>query len=185
MRDTGLPTKLNVCGTEYEINSDFRDVINICFAYNDPEITPQAANYITVYLLYKCDIEELPDYGEALKKAVWFLDGGKDYSKQPQSSPKLFDWVQDYDFIISAVDQSVKTAETVLELPYMHWWTFIRKLSERKETRLDNIIGIRDKINRHQKLEKWESQMLRENEDVILFRNKKLDEFEKEMWGDI
>ncbi len=183
MRTTGLPTTLTVGGQEFEINTDFRYIIEtICFAYNDPDVPPEYAGYILVYNLYKCDIEELPDYSEALKQACWFVDGGRDYEDQPKKAPRLFDWEQDYDFIISAVDQSVKTAETVLELDYMHWWTFLRKFSERKETRLDNIIGIREKLAKHEKLEKWEQRTLEENRSIIELRDNETDELEKELW---
>ena len=65
----------------------------------------------------------------------------------------------------------------------MHWWTFLRKLSERKDTRLDSIITIRDKLNRHEKLDEFEKRILAENQDLIYIKNDEMKKFEEEMWG--
>ena len=46
------------------------------------------------------------------------------------------------------------------------------------------IIGLREKIAKGEKLEKWEKQMLRENRDIIMIKNKDDEEFERELWGD-
>jgi hypothetical protein len=180
-----LPKSLTVDGFEKEIYTDFRSILLICSAYNDPELSKEEANYVLVNNLFVDDIEDIQNRNEALKQAIWFVDGGKDYSGQPENSPKLFDWEQDFDFIISAVDKNVKTVETVLELPYMHWWTFLQKLSERKETRLDTLIGIREKLAKGQPLENWEKAILRENKEIVILRDKSNEEFEKELWGDV
>lgn len=181
--ELGLPVTLNIGGVDYEIYTDFRSIITILCAYNDPEIPAQTANYVLINNLFVCDISEITDYEEALKQAIWFVDGGKEY-KEPENSPKLMDWEQDYDFIISAVDKNLNTAETVLDLEYMHWWTFLRKFSERKETRLDTLIGIREKLIKGEKLDKHEKEILRENRDIIILKDKNNEDFENELWGD-
>lgn len=181
---SNLPRSLIIGGKEHEIYTDFRDVILICTAYNDPDLSTEDASFVLLNNLFVEDISEIEDIEEALKQAVWFIDGGKDYAENSHESPKLMDWEQDYDYIISAVDTGIKTAETVLDLEYMHWWTFLRKFSERKETRLDTIINIRDKLAKGRALDKGEKEILRYNRDAVFFKNSKNKEFEDEMWGD-
>lgn len=167
----GLPTTLTVDGIEREINTDFRDVINIFVMLNDDKIPEIEKGILLVGLLYKDDVFEFGNIKEAMEQARWFLDCGKEW-KQKGNAPKLLDWEQDYSMIISAVDKNIKTAETCLELPYLHWWTFINKFTERGECQLSTVVGIREKMSKGKKLEKYEEEMLRENRDVIVIKNK-------------
>lgn len=181
---TELPSFLEIEGKKFEIKTDFRDIIKIFSEISDEKLNDIEKIYIILDKLFlNSEIFGVEDIFSAFKKAKWFLDGGKDYSENSKDTPKIFDWEQDFDFIISAVDQSVKTVETVLDLKYMHWWTFLRKLSERKDTRLDSIITIRDKLNRHEKLDEFERRILSENHDLIFIKNNEMKKFEEEMWG--
>lgn len=179
-----LPRSLVIGGKEHEIYTDFRDIILICTAYNDPELSTEDASFVLLNNLFVDDISNIENIEEALKHAVWFIDGGKNYSENAQDSPKLMDWEQDYDYIISAVDTGIKTAETVLDLDYMHWWTFLRKFTERKQTRLDTLISIRDKLAKGKPLDSGEKEIIRYNRDAVFFKSSKNKEFEEEMWGD-
>lgn len=168
----GLPMTLIVNGKERKINADFRDVYEILLMFNDPEIRPQEQTFLMLQMLYKDDFMTFGDTEEAIKQAKWFIDCGKTY-KTKATEEKVVDFEQDFDYIISAVDKNIKTAETCLELDFLHWWTFWAKLGERdKECQLSTIIGIREKLNKGKKLEKYEQEMLRENRDVIIIKNK-------------
>lgn len=180
---TDLPYTLEVDGVEREINTDFRDIINIFIALNDNELSPQDKTIVMLNNLYKCDIEELQNIQEAIDKASWFMDWGKEYTEK-KDSPKLMDWEQDYNMIIAAVNNKVKTVEDVRELPHLHWWTFLGYFSERGKCQLSQIMELREKIAKGEKLEKWEKQMLRDNQDIIILHDKSDDEFEQELWGD-
>jgi hypothetical protein len=178
-----LPYTLEVDGVEREINTDFRDIINIFIALNDNELSPQDKTIVMLNNLYKCDIEELQNIQEAIDKASWFMDWGKEY-KEKENAPKLMDWEQDYNMIIAAVNNKVKTVEDVRELPHLHWWTFLGYFSERGKCQLSQVMELREKIAKGEKLEKWEKQMLRDNQDIIILHDKNDDEFEQELWGD-
>ena len=47
-----LPTSLPVCGTEYEIRSDYRAILDIIIALNDPELTDSEKVTIALLIFY-------------------------------------------------------------------------------------------------------------------------------------
>lgn len=181
--NTDLPYTLTVGGEEKAIYCDFRDIILICNAFNDPELKDSEKNQIMLTNLYVDDWWAFSDIEEAIKRAVWFIDWGKEYSEK-ENGPRIMDWEQDYNMIVSAVDKSIKTAESCLELPFMHWWTFLAKFSERGECQFSTVTDIRDKMNKGKKLEKHEKEILRENREQIILKNNAAKEFEYELWGD-
>ena len=179
---TDLPYSLNIGGVEKAINCDFRDIILICNAFNDPNLKTSEKTRIMLNNLYVDDWMEFSNIEEAIKKAVWFIDWGKEYSEK-ENSPKVMDWEQDYNLIISAVNNKAAVVD-VRDLPFMHWWTFLGYFSDRGECQFSSITEIREKINKGKKLEKWEREILRDNRDQIILKNKAAAEFENELWGD-
>lgn len=179
---TDLPYFLTVNGIEREIYCDFRDVINIFIAINDEELTDTEKQYIILNNLYACDISELGDLTEAVEKARWFLDWGKDYSRTVETA-KIINWEQDFNMVVSAVDRNIKTAESCMELPFLHWWTFLSKFTERGECTLSYVMSIRDKLNKGRKLESYEKEMLSETPEIIEIKTKADEDFEREVFG--
>lgn len=177
-----LPETVTIDDIEYKINADFRDIINIFNALNDDELTDKEKTFVLLNNFYVDDIMGIDNLEEAVKKAIWFMDWGKDY-KDRKETAKLIDWEQDYNLIISAVNTKAKTVEDVRQLPFLHWWTFLSMFSERDKCRLSTIIELRDKLAKGQKLEKWEKQTLRENRDEIILTTKADEKLEKELWG--
>lgn len=179
---TDLPYSLIVDGKERAINCDFRDIILICNAFNDPELNTAEKTIVMISNLFVDDLWELGNIEEAIKQAVWFIDWGKEF-KNKEKSPRIMDWEQDYNLIISAVNKSANVLD-VRDLPFMHWWTFLGYFSDRGECQFSSITEIREKLNKGIRLEKWEKEILRENRDQIILKNKASEEFEEEMWGD-
>ncbi len=177
-----LPYTLIVDGEEKAINCDFRDVITICNAFSDSEVPEAEKQHIMLNNLYVDDYTQFHNIQEAAKQACWFIDWGKTYEKN-EKSPKIMDWEQDYNLIISAVNNKVNTLD-IRELPFLHWWTFLGYFSDRGECQFSSITDIRDKLNKGKKLEKWEKELLRENRDTIILKNKNNEEFENELWGE-
>lgn len=177
---TDLPKTLIVDGIEREIYCDFRDVIQILSAYNDEELTQQEKAIVLLNNLYVEDFVNFIDIQGALQKAIWFIDWGKEY-KEEKNSPKIMDWEQDYNLIVSAINQKIHTE--IRELEFLHWWTFLGYFSERGECQYSTIVSIREKIFKGQKLEKWEKQILHENRDMIMLKAEGDDDFESELWG--
>ena len=163
-----LPKELNINGIDRAIRSDFRVALLIFQAYNDPELSDQEKAQAMMECLY-VDYEEIPldDFQEAHDQAIWFLDGGGnvDENSKHQQAKKVMDWEQDERIIFSAVNK-VAGHET-RAVDYMHWWTFLGYFNEIGEGLLSTVINIRQKKNKHKKLEKYEQEFYRENKSLI------------------
>ncbi len=166
-----LPYTLNIDGREYDINCDFRDVINMLCAYGDPELNNRQRAYILIHNLYVNDEEISPEnLDEALKQACWFIDCGKKYEKT-ENAPRLMDWEQDYNIIISAVNKSANVLD-IRELPFLHWWTFMGYFQERGECIFSSVVEIRDKLKKGKKLEKYEREFLSANRGQVVLTDR-------------
>lgn len=158
-----LPKSLSVAGREYAIRSDFRDVLNIISAFNDPELEPREKLFCCLYILY-VDFETMPDrdYESAYKQALWFMDCGRGASQK--NAPHTLDWEQDEIIIFPAVNK-VAGFET-RAVDYLHWWTFMGYFMEIGEGVLSNVLHIRGKKAKGKKLEKWEREFWMANADI-------------------
>lgn len=168
---TDLPYTLSVDGVQRKINADFRDVINILCAYNDPELDSESRTFILLNNLYSEDFTEFEDIDEAIKQAVWFIDCGKEYSKTESTPRRLMDWEQDYNIVVSAVNKSANVLD-VRELPFLHWWTFMGYLEERGECTFSYVVEIRDKLTKGKNLEKYERDFLNSNREQVILQDK-------------
>lgn len=166
-----LPYTLSVDGVQRKINADFRDVINILCAYNDPELDSESRTFILLNNLYSEDFTEFKDIDEAIKQAVWFIDCGKEYSKTESTPRRLMDWEQDYNIVISAVNKSANVLD-VRDLPFLHWWTFMGYLEERGECTFSYVVEIRDKMSKGKNLEKYEREFLNANREQVILQDK-------------
>lgn len=180
--NTDLPFFLTVDGIDREIYSDFRDVIKILVALQDPEVPNGERNLILLNNLFVDDWTVFTDIDEALKQAKWFMDCGKEYKEVNENSPQIINWAQDYGLICEAVNKVINVLE-VRQLKYLHWWTFCGYFGERGECRISTFAEIRDKINKGKKLEKYEKEILRENREQIIIKDKRNADFENEIFG--
>ncbi len=171
-----LPKSLNVNGIEYDIRTDFRDVLNILLAFDDPNLSPQEKTYVCLYIMYM-DFEKIPpqDYKEAAEKAMEFIDHGTGNNKR--QSPRVMDWEQDECILFPAINR-VAGFET-REKEYIHWWTFVGYYLEIREGLFSNVVAIRAKKKKGKKLEKWEQEFYNANVNICKLREKLSDE-EKE-----
>ena len=58
----------------------------------------------------------------------------------------------------------------VRSAPYVHWWTFLAYFNGVGEGQLSTVVGIRSKLQKGKKLEKWEQEFYTEHKDQIDFR---------------
>lgn len=183
-----FPTSLNIGGVEYEIRTDYRVILDLLMALNDPELS-DSDNKMSAYMKSRVILEIMfPDWDnipqeyiqEALDKVSEFIDMGiGDDSKKP----KTMDWEQDAPIIIPAINK-VLNREIRAE-KYMHWWTFLGAYMEIGEGLFSNVIHIRQKKAKGKKLEKWEQEFYKENKSLIDFQHKeKRSNEEKEMLRD-
>lgn len=183
-----FPTSLNIGGVEYEIRTDYRVVLDLLMALNDPELS-DSDNKMSAYMQSRVILEIMfPDCDnipqehiqEALDKVAEFIDMGiGDDSKKP----KTMDWEQDAPIIIPGINKVLN--KEIRAEKYMHWWTFLGAYMEIGEGLFSNIIHIRQKKAKGKKLEKWEQEFYKENKSLIDFQNKeKRSNEEKEMLRD-
>lgn len=170
-----LPEELTVGGVDYPIRTDYRNVLQVFEAFQDPELQPEEKWIVAIYLLFEdfsCDDDVLQaaqngfDLEEAMKQISWFISAGQP-EKQVLEHP-TYNWTQDEQMIFSAVNK-VAGRET-RELEYLHWWTFLGYFNEVGEGTFSFIVGIRHKLNKCKKLEKHEKEFLSHNKELVLMK---------------
>lgn len=167
-----LPEVLTVGGEDYPIRTDYRNVLQVFEAFQDPELTQEEKWIVAIYLLFEnfsCDDDVLEaaqdgfDLGKAMKQISWFISAGQP-EKQVLEQP-TYNWTQDEQMIFSAVNK-VAGRET-RELEYLHWWTFLGYFNEVGEGTFSFVVGIRHKLNKGKKLEKHEKEFLSHNKELV------------------
>lgn len=167
-----LPKSLTVNGKEYKIRTDYRDVLNVLVAFDDPNLEDTDKVYVCMTIIYE-DSDSIPeeDLKEAYEKAMWFIDNGNTDEKH---SPKTMDWEQDANLIFPAVNRVAGCEVRAVE--YLHWWTFLGYFMEIGESAFSTILNLRQKKAKGKKLEKWERDFWNENADVCKLKTKLSDE---------
>lgn len=167
-----LPETLAVDGVEYPIRTDYRNVLQMFEAFQDPELTQEEKWIVAVYLMFEdffCDDDVLQavqdgfDLDESIKQISWFISAGQP-EKQVLERP-TYNWKQDEQIIFSSVNK-VAGRET-RELEYLHWWTFLGYFYEIGEGTFSFVVGIRNKLNKGKKLEKHEKEFLAHNRELV------------------
>ena len=97
-----LPVTLKVGKKEWKIRTDYRDILVIMQAFNDPELTVEEAHVVMCKILYE-GWTDMPKelYEEAAKKALWFLDCGQE-DEEDIMPVKVMDWEQDEPILFPA-----------------------------------------------------------------------------------
>lgn len=170
-----LPTSLNISGVDFSIRTDFRVIIDILIAMNDPELDEYGKMEVMLKVLYE-DWQNIPEdcLEEALKKASEFIDCGQRESNPNKPKPRLIDWEQDGGMIVPAVNKVAGTE--VRAAPYMHWWTFFSYFMEVGESLFSTVLGIRSKKAHGERLDKWEKKFYHDNKDIIDIKTRLSDE---------
>lgn len=170
-----FPTSLNIGGVDYEIRTDYRAVLDLLTALNDPDLT-DADEQMTAYMQSRVIMEIMfPNFDniptehwqEALNKVSDFINMG---ISDERKKPKLMDWEQDAPIIIPAVNRVLNYE--IRAQKYVHWWTFLGAYMEIGESLFSNVIHIRQKKASGKKLEKWEQEFYKENKSLIDFEQK-------------
>lgn len=170
-----FPKSLNIGAVDYEIRTDYRVVLDLLTALNDPELTdsdPAVTAYAQTQCIMKimfpqCDDIPAEHIEEALKKVSEFIDMG---IVEEKKKPKVMDWEQDAPIIIPALNKVLNTEIRAVE--YMHWWTFLGAYMEIGDSLFSNVVHIRQKKAHNKKLEKWEQEFYKENKVLIDFKQK-------------
>ena len=160
----GLPKSLTVCGSEYEIRSDYRAVLDICAALSDNELNEQEKACAALDIFYPA-FSEMPveHYQEALEQCFWFINCGEE--QRDQRTPKLMDWEQDFRYIVAPVNRVL--GKEIRDIPYLHWWTFISAYYEIGDCTFAQIVRIRDKKARGRALDNQDQEWYRRNRSLV------------------
>ena len=162
-----LPTSQTLGGIEYEIRSDFRAVLDICAALNDPELSDIEKAEVALTIFYP-EWNEIPEkyLQEALQSCFDFIACGEENTGKKQ--PKLMDWEQDFKHIVPAVNRVL--GQEIRAMQYLHWWTFIGAYNEIGDCLFAQIVSIRDKKAHGKKLDKFEQEWYRKNRGLVDFK---------------
>lgn len=159
-----LPKTAVIGGTEYTINTDFRDILEIMGYLTDQKRPEYLRWQIAIGLFYDGTIPEA-NQREAMEYMAEFISYGESES---QPGPKLMDWQQDAQIILGDVNKVA--GKEVRGESYLHWWTFLSYFYAIGEGQLSTIVSIRSKKASGKKLEKWEEEFYRKNRQKIDFR---------------
>ena len=161
-----LPTAFVFGGDTYEIRSDYRAILDIITALNDPELDSQEKMIVSLGIFYpRFDEMNVTDYQEAIRKCFWFINGGKDNSEMDAQPHKLIDWEKDFRYIASPINKAIHTDIRAVE--YCHWWTFLSYFDDIGECTLSQIVHIRDLKARHKPLDKQDREWYRKNRHLV------------------
>lgn len=159
-----LPKSLTVCGSEYEIRSDFRAVLDICAALSDNELDDQDKALVALDIMYPAFVEMPPEhYQEAIQQCFWFINCGDD--DQNRKAPKLMDWEHDFKYIVAPINRVM--GQEVRSVKYLHWWTFISAYYEIGDCTFAQIIRIRDKKARGKTMDKMDREWYSRNRSLV------------------
>lgn len=176
-----LPETLEVGDEEYPIRTDYRNILDVFEAFQDPDMIQEEKWIVAIYLMFEdfsCtdDVLQATQDGfnleEAIQQISWFISAGQP-EKQVLAKP-TYNWKQDEQIIFSAVNK-VAGRET-RELEYLHWWTFLGYFNEVGEGTFSFIVGIRHKLNNGKKLEKHEKEFLAQNKELVKLEKPKTKE---------
>ena len=159
-----LPKSLSVCGSEYEIRSDYRAVLDICTALSDSELTDQEKAFTALDIMFPA-FEEMPPehYQEAVKQCFWFINCGD--GDQNKKAPKLMDWEHDFKHIVAPINRVM--GQEIRSIPYLHWWSFISAYYEIGDCTFAQIVRIRDKKARGKTLDKIDQEWYNRNRSLV------------------
>lgn len=164
-----LPEELEVGKNTYPIRTDFRDILKILCAFNDPELQDEEKVYVCLCILYP-NYEEMPksDYEAAFEAALSFIDYGVE--SNAIKSPRIMDWEQDENLIFPAVNKVA--GFEVRASKYIHWWTFMGYYMEIGEGTFSQVLHLRLKRSKGKKLEKWEREFWQANKAICVLKQR-------------
>lgn len=163
-----LPTSVELGGTEYAIRSDYRVILDILAMLADPELDGEDKAHEMLVAFYP-DYEKIPymEYDAAIRQCIQFINCGEE-EYQEKKVTKFMDWEQDFPLIASPVNHILNTE--IRGLDYLHWWTFISAYQEIGDCTFAQVVNIRQKKAKNQKLDKSEQEFYKRNKHLVDFK---------------
>lgn len=123
----GYPKEIEIDGTNFSIDTDFRTWIGINEAMLDISLDPNVRAYL-IMSVFKKSIPRLET--TSLKKVANFLKGpNQEDSKESahRKSRYIFSFTYDADYIIGAFQECYGI--DLINIDYLHWWHFLALLN--------------------------------------------------------
>lgn len=184
-----LPKSIIIEDKEYPIRNDgdYRMVLDCFSALQDTELNEQERLIVSLAIFYK-DVLSLDtldnvfneDNINELVQGMFDFFACNNIKNTAKSSYKLIDWEQDEQMIVSAINSVAGTE--IRAVPYMHWFTFMSYYGAVGESTLSTVVGIRNKLKRGKKLEKYEQEFRKENPEYFIWNSKSAEDKEAEDW---
>lgn len=163
-----LPRSVEIKNTEIPINWDYRCALDIMEVLADSKLSNQERGFFALGFFYPTFREMPPNWHqEATQKLFWFLRAGEP-EEGKKNAPKLMDWKQDFRFLVPPISKAI--GRDIREPEPLHWWTFLAGYMEMGECTFSQIVSIRRKLARREKLSKTEQSWYRENKDIVKLR---------------
>ena len=189
-----LPTTVTLNGTVYTIREqgDYRMVLDCFQVLNDVELSDKERTLACLIIFYEDfnEVESVLDLDEEtltglINNAFLFFNCGQKHSSG-ETNYKTIDWEQDSQLISSAVNKVA--GKEIRAEQYIHWWTFMGYFNAVGESALSTVVGIRDKIVKGKKLEKYERQFRQDNPQYFTWdrrtlKQKEDDELLNQLWN--
>lgn len=189
-----LPTTITINETVYVIRNrgDYRMVLDCFQVLNDIELseTERIIAFLIIFYEDFNDVESVlsldeDTMSELIDNAFSFFNCGQK-NAPAETNYKTIDWEGDAQLISSAVN-NVAGREIRAE-SYLHWWTFMGYFNAVGESALSTVVGIRSKIAKGKKLEKYEQEFRSENPqyfnwDMRTLKQKEEDELLNQLWN--
>lgn len=189
-----LPTTVTINETVYTIRNrgDYRMVLDCFQVLNDIELSENERILAFLIIFYEDfnDVESVlfldqDVLSELIDNAFLFFNCGQK-NAPAETNYKTIDWEGDAQLISSAVN-NVAGREIRAE-SYLHWWTFMGYFNAVGESALSTVVGIRSKIAKGKKLEKYEQEFRSENPqyfnwDMRTLKQKEEDELLNQLWN--
>lgn len=182
-----LVTSIEVEGKQFHIreNGDFRMILDCFSALQDEKLSEDYRVLACLLIFYNefNDFNDLFDLDEnvaieLMNHMFEFFNCGQPDSPGAKTETPLIDWDKDSTMICSAINKVAGTEIRALE--YLHWWTFVGYYMAIGQSVMATVVGIRDKITRHKKLEKWEQEFKKQNPNYFVWKNSSVRDREAE-----
>ena len=158
-----LPVSVDIGSEKYEIDADFRTIMNIEGIIFGKEVTEDQKNfanemmkeiqinekdaitnakyYDALKIFYKDNIPD--DLEEAMEKMLWFYSCCKeDKQSKTKTMKKVISFEYDFDYINAGFKQDYKI--DLFEVDFLHWWKFMSLFSAlHDDCKICEIIGYR------------------------------------------
>ena len=167
----GLPKSVEIDGQWFEIRYDFRVILDIFEALNDPELNDQDRALAVLQMFY-VDFDSLENYEAAIRELFRFINGGQEET-QKRKQPQLVAWSQDFPYIVAPVNRILGYETRAVEYDPehntggVHWWTWVSAYMEIGDCLFAQIVGIRSKKAKGKKLDKSDQEFYRQNREIV------------------